>query len=356
MPDRLTGYRVFIASPGGLDDERQRFREIIQQYNETEALYRGAQFIPVGWEQNPGGMGRAQKLINKQVRECDFFICVLHDRWGTRPAREDDDSVPYTSGTEEEFYVAMQCYEGDDPMQQLVVYFKAPDPGKLNDAGPQLQQVLDFKKKLEEERKVFYRTFDELTVFEKFLRTLLGEWLRNHEDGQHEKVQALEPAERLEPTPETEEAARSAEEAPEGEENTMIRQARELADAGKLVDAEACFARAIAQGDDFDAFNAYGGFLRRVGRLAQSEAMYERAQQLAVELDDEAGVAITMGNLGIVLQTHSDLDGARDYWIQARALFEQVGMPHRVELVGGWLAGLDTDNEAPGAAGTEGLE
>src|SRR6185295_17090308 len=50
MPFPVTAYRIFIASPGGLDDERHVFRRIINDYNETDALDDGALFVPVGWE------------------------------------------------------------------------------------------------------------------------------------------------------------------------------------------------------------------------------------------------------------------------------------------------------------------
>lgn len=48
MPIELKGYQVFIASPGGLESERESFRETLAEYNETDALHRGVQFFPVG--------------------------------------------------------------------------------------------------------------------------------------------------------------------------------------------------------------------------------------------------------------------------------------------------------------------
>jgi hypothetical protein len=36
VPSQVTVYRVFIASPGGLEKERRRFRDVLNKYNESE--------------------------------------------------------------------------------------------------------------------------------------------------------------------------------------------------------------------------------------------------------------------------------------------------------------------------------
>ena len=42
--------KVFVASPGGLQRERGIFRDILAEFNRSDALPRGLHFIPVGWE------------------------------------------------------------------------------------------------------------------------------------------------------------------------------------------------------------------------------------------------------------------------------------------------------------------
>lgn len=116
MPIDIKGYRVFIASPGGLEAERRAFHATLNAYNESEALHRGALFISTGSENTLGGIGRPQAMINELVRECDYCVLLLCDRWGTRPDKPG--CGDYTSGTEEEFHVAMECYQDDDrPMR-----------------------------------------------------------------------------------------------------------------------------------------------------------------------------------------------------------------------------------------------
>src|SRR4051812_35803085 len=99
MPRSIKAYRIFIASPGGLQDVRGAFREVINEYNEAEAIHRCALFTPVGWELTLGGVGRPQSLINEEIKECDLFILVLWNRWGSET---DAKNSKYSSGTEEE--------------------------------------------------------------------------------------------------------------------------------------------------------------------------------------------------------------------------------------------------------------
>ena len=44
MPIDLKGYRVFIASPGGLEEERRGFRDTLAEYNAAEPFTRMCNF------------------------------------------------------------------------------------------------------------------------------------------------------------------------------------------------------------------------------------------------------------------------------------------------------------------------
>ena len=85
MPKSLTQYRVFIASPSGLDEERKCFRRNLEKFTALHAEPVGVTFHPVGWEETVGGVGRPQELINEDLKECDYAVFVLHDRWGLPP-------------------------------------------------------------------------------------------------------------------------------------------------------------------------------------------------------------------------------------------------------------------------------
>jgi Domain of unknown function (DUF4062) len=114
---QLTQYRVFIATPGGLHDERESFRSKLQKFTNLYAVDRGAHFHPVGWEDTVGGVGRTQALINEDLKQCDYAVFVLHDRWGTPTGGG------YTSGTEEEWALAEELYEVNK-IRNIALFFK----------------------------------------------------------------------------------------------------------------------------------------------------------------------------------------------------------------------------------------
>ena len=83
MPRQITQYRVFIASPGGLREERERFRKALDKFSRNLGSDRNVWFEPVGWEETIGGAGRPQAIINEDLKQCDYAVFVLHDRWGS---------------------------------------------------------------------------------------------------------------------------------------------------------------------------------------------------------------------------------------------------------------------------------
>ncbi len=177
MPEQVTLLRVFIATPGGLETERSLFRQTLHEYNESEALEKGILFVPVGWEITLPGLGRPQELINRDLRRCDYCMLFLHDRWGT--PTEAGPEHRFTSGVEEEFRLAQQFVADEQqPMRDIIVLFKAVDPGKLADPGPQLSKVLAFKQSIESSKELLFGTFDSTVVLQQQLKRCLAKWLR----------------------------------------------------------------------------------------------------------------------------------------------------------------------------------
>ena len=124
MPSTLQELKVFIASPNGLDEIREAFRDTLREFNDADIHRRTAVFTPVGWELTLGGYKRPQALINEDLEKCDYFVLVLWDRWGSPP----DNEGKYTSGCEEEFHLAVDCAEDPNrPMEDLIVFFKEVD-------------------------------------------------------------------------------------------------------------------------------------------------------------------------------------------------------------------------------------
>ncbi len=324
----IKGYRVFIASPRGLENERQKFFDTIQEYNRVEALPVNIQFVPVGWEYTLPGMGRPQSIINEEVKTCDYFVLVLWDRWGTPPDK--NGKGKYSSGTEEEYHVALDGV-GDKgyPMRQIVALFKAVDERRLNDPGPELQKVLDFKKRLEEEKTILFKTFEGPDDFEKILRAILAQWRRDGEQGQTAKVRKPEfppcPQPSGIPTKPEKELKALTEQT-----RNMVEEAQKSADEGKITEAEELFAKAVVNSGEPYAYTVYGRFLARVGRLGQARVMLEQALDISTKMGDEKGVAASYGNLGLIYQKRGELDEAEQMHKKALEINERIG----------WLEGM----------------
>jgi tetratricopeptide (TPR) repeat protein len=173
MPKPLTQYRIFIGSPSGLDDERKSFRTKLERFSAVHAEPQGALFHPVSWEDTVGGVGRPQELINNDLKQCDYAVFVLHDRWGSSTGGV------YTSGTEEEWAIAELLYKSNK-IRNIALFFKDVGLFQLRDPGEQLGRVLAFKQRIVEEKRYLFKQYDNINCFVKLLEVRLATWLRDH--------------------------------------------------------------------------------------------------------------------------------------------------------------------------------
>ena len=173
MASFVIDYRVFIASPTGLEAERRAFKATITEHNELNVYDRTAVFSPVGWQLTLPGRGRPQRLINEDLQRCDFFLLLLSDRWGTPP----DKDGRYSSGCEEEFSLAERCIaDPTQPMLDIAVFFKKLSQSQMSDPGPQLQKVLEFRNRLVSEKTCLFSEYSSVSEFQLLLRRLLVQW------------------------------------------------------------------------------------------------------------------------------------------------------------------------------------
>ncbi|MCK4783356.1 MAG: tetratricopeptide repeat protein [Desulfobacteraceae bacterium] len=325
MPSVLKCYRIFIASPEGLEKERDAFKETVSEYNICEAVPRGVSFTPVGWKETLGGVGRPQSFINKDVETSDYFVIILWDQWGSSTDKEGEGK--FSSGTVEEYNVALDCFnDPDKPMRQIVVFFKGVSPRQLSDPGSKLQKVLEFKKELQSEKKILYHTFDVVKEFENILRRYLGQWVR--EQGLSSKVDSPEPPPRSDGDIKLLDFRTAGFKIDVDETYTnisLINEANKLADEGKNIEAEALYAKAVITGNDMVALNSYGSFLLNIGRLAQAEITYGRVLELSESKDYELGRAVALGNLGLICQMQGDLEKAERMFRKALGIHERLG-------------------------------
>jgi tetratricopeptide (TPR) repeat protein len=312
MSSRVDAFKVFIASPGGLKDERSAVRDEIRSFSDSFMHEYGVAFSTEGWEDVPGGMRRAQAAINEVVEGCDYMILILGSRWGTSPTKDGK----FTSGTEEEFYLASECIERtDSPMADILVLFKGVPEEQLSDPGEQLSKVLEFKKLLEDSKEIFHKTFDDLISLRQEVSIRLRGWARTSSEetstpgglGPHDRrTRDTRPA-----SPESEQNDSSIQ-APAGASALQV--AEEYEAKGLMTQAEAAYAKAIVD-PDVRSLEKYARFLRRTGRLRKSlEVNHRVLDQLASGDDSTKNVAERariLTSIGIVERKLGDLHASR---------------------------------------------
>lgn len=171
MSENIKIVRVFIGSPSGLEDERRAAREIIQEVNQAHSEHWGCQFKLVGWEDTIPGYQRPQSLINVDLDKCQYFIGVLWNRWGTKP---DLDDSGFTSGFEEEFCRARNLSAAGS-IKDIALYFKAVNVPDGLEPGPEIKKVKDFRTQCIDEKRIFFRDFEETVEFRDLVRNKITE-------------------------------------------------------------------------------------------------------------------------------------------------------------------------------------
>ncbi|WP_313425657.1 hypothetical protein [Stenotrophomonas rhizophila] len=136
MSFSATVYRVLIASPSDVQEERSSIQSAIHDWNSQHSVATRVVLLPVMWETHAAPMmGRPQEVINTQlVRSCDMLIGALWTRLGSPTGVAD-------SGTVEEINWFVE------KSKPVMLYFsKKPLPADCDLA--QVQKVRDFKKSL----------------------------------------------------------------------------------------------------------------------------------------------------------------------------------------------------------------
>lgn len=151
------GFRIFLASPSGLDECRRTAREQFEHIRLTIASPQGIDFDPIGWEDIPPGFGRPQSVINPKLDACNVLIGILGKQLGTPTGAA-------ASGFVEEYErMATRAREGEDVA--IWIYTLQLTPEDLADPGEKLKAVLAFRERLYKEALVKeFRNVDHLAA------------------------------------------------------------------------------------------------------------------------------------------------------------------------------------------------
>src|SRR4051794_24359857 len=86
MSFKTETYRILIASPSDLSEERNAATDAVNDWNAQHAAAEGVVLLPVKWETHatPEVGGRPQEIINRQlVRSCDLLVGMFWTKLGT---------------------------------------------------------------------------------------------------------------------------------------------------------------------------------------------------------------------------------------------------------------------------------
>jgi tetratricopeptide (TPR) repeat protein len=313
MTIELSGRRVFIASPGGLEDERREIRQAIADFNERLAPHEHLAFLPCGWETVVGTVRRPQEAINAMLLEADYAIFVLRDRWGTPPGDE-----KFTSGTEEEYHQVLAAIrDAACPMIDMLVIFMTVPRAQLSDPGPILTKVLEFRATVEREKVLLYNAVDSIAELRQRVDSALVDWARPKQtkreigsDGETSGTFSgqIDAASDLSPT-------------------DMALRASQHADRGESVQAEVLYSRAARSGDP-QVLLKYARFMRRTGRLERAAQLNAEVIEIIADSHDPSLVgarASALANLGVVRRKQGGLRDSRMHLEEAVRTSRSVG-------------------------------
>ena len=156
--DAYVMHRVFCASPGDLERERDAFYQVMADLNEQEAMPGGILFVSVSIPATTLDKRPFQAALSENIRACRYYIQLLEDSWG-----------PPEKNFERDYVLATRC-AGDPvlPMQEVAVLFKRPlAPDQVD------PRVVEFKRTLGH-----YLDFTDLDEFRIKLRAQLSAWLK----------------------------------------------------------------------------------------------------------------------------------------------------------------------------------
>lgn len=172
MADIIKLIRVFLASPGDLQEERRLANEAIDELNKGIAPHLGYRVELKGWEDTLPGSGRPQAIINRELDICELFIGIMWKRWGT----PSDAEGSYSSGFEEEFERSTKRFRKTG-QPEMAMYFKNIPSEFLVDPGKDLQKVLEFHDRIISEKQILFETFSDQNEFQQCIRLKVSDYL-----------------------------------------------------------------------------------------------------------------------------------------------------------------------------------
>jgi hypothetical protein len=189
MPTEITKYKIFLASPSDLKDDRASIDEVINELNLTFGRQNDIFLELLKWETHSApaiSTSHPQKIINTDLgNDYDLFIGLLWKKFGT-PTDESE------SGTEEEFLIAYNRFL-DDPFSLQILFYFNNSPVSLTDINPeQLKKIQEFKSDIGGNKKLLYWEYHDTQQLNKFLRIHIPQRILELQKNQNKRIEKKE--------------------------------------------------------------------------------------------------------------------------------------------------------------------
>lgn len=132
-------YRVFVASPGDVTEERKRVPDVLEQVNRAVGSDKGIHLESWMWDMDAApSAGHPQAVINPELDQAAIVIMILWNRMGTPTSNA-------ASGTVEEFNRALARWQQNGSPRVMVYYCARPAVLETEAELAQKALVVQFK-------------------------------------------------------------------------------------------------------------------------------------------------------------------------------------------------------------------
>lgn len=167
----LRVWRIFVASPSDVQEEREKLREVVEKFIQPVAHRRGVHIELKDWMEVTPLLGCPLEVILDELKleEIDHLIMILWKRLGTPSGRADPQTGEAYLGTEEEFKRAYELWK-EHGRPQISVYRCKREIDPDADAE-QLKRLQDFLDDLKAggHHPGLYREYNSVDEFRKFV-------------------------------------------------------------------------------------------------------------------------------------------------------------------------------------------
>lgn len=180
--------RVFVASPGDVNDARDVVKEVVDELNNTWGRRGGLTLQMLDWRTHvTPWLGKPpEKVVLQQipVDTWDLFVAIFWSRMGTPTGNiNPKTSEPFKSGTEEEFTLAYHWNQTNNTPKLLL--YRCMADVKVSVDPEQLKLVQDFFKQFLHVGRYFgfYQEYQNLNEFRKLIQRHLTDSLFDYQEG-----------------------------------------------------------------------------------------------------------------------------------------------------------------------------